>query len=143
MKKLLTLLLLSPIAFADPVNLDCEYYKTLDMDTFKTTKISSKKSFTIQPSTKDVITENGSFPYTEKGNLITWQAFSVVKVGDVYAFANIYTLDRVTGEMKTEFRDKYNEVGFESPAIFSLLDPKSYELAKIYNAKCKKVEALF
>tara|TARA_Y100000389_G_scaffold183646_1_gene201354 strand:- start:207 stop:644 length:438 start_codon:yes stop_codon:yes gene_type:complete len=145
MKKLLALLLLSPLAFADIVNLTCEYYKTVDMETLKTTELPETKSFNIESLTKRVVTEDGSFSYTEKGNQITWQAFGGdLQLGGIYAFANIYTLDRVSGEMKNEFRDIKNPKGFDYQQLFRLKNyANSYELRTIHNAKCKRKEALF
>ena len=145
MKKLLALLLLSPLAFADVVNLTCEYYKTVDMKTLKTTELSETKSFNIESLTKRVVTEDGSFPYTEKGNQITWQTFGGnLKLSGNYAFANVYIIDRVSGEMKNEFRDIYNPKGFDYQQLFNLKNyANSYELRTISNAKCKRKEALF
>ena len=143
MKKLLTLLLLSPIAFSEPINIKCEYYSTLDMETFKVSATSGTEAFTIKTDTKEIINEHGAFPYTEKGNQIEWKSYSAIDVGDVYGMAWVYRLNRVSSELEHDFRDIKKPEGFEREDLYKLVDAENYPLRMTHSAKCKRVEALF
>ena len=143
MKKLLALLLLSPLAFAEPINISCKYYSTLDMNTFKVEPTSGINAFTIKPSTKEIIDEDGSFTYTETGNQISWKAYGAVEIGDKYAMAWEYRLNRVSSELEVDFMSVENDKGFETKDLLGLIDFKNYKLQLTHTAKCERVEALF
>ena len=145
MKKLLVLLLLSPLAFAEPINISCEYYQAVNMETFEliTQLDEGTDTFTIKSSTKEIIMQDSAFPYTEKGNQITWSSYSAIDVGDIFGEASVYRLNRLSGELEHDYRDITKLEGFELQDIISLVDAENYPLGYTLSAKCKKVEALF
>jgi len=141
MKKLLVLLLLSPLAFAEPININCEYYQTINMKTADVSAISEREGFTIKPDTKKIIASDGTFTYDEEGNQITWTTYSPVDVGDVYGMAWVFRIDRVSGELEQDFRELKKTEGFDMQDL--LKDAEDYEHLLTHYAKCNKVEALF
>ncbi|MDB4243925.1 hypothetical protein N9840_00895 [Gammaproteobacteria bacterium] len=143
MKKLLALLLLSPLAFAEPINIGCEYYQSLHWTPYKVVAITGEENLTIKSSLKEVVKDDNNFPYSEKGNQITWISFNGGDVGDKYAMAFVYRLDRVSSVLEVDFMDVKNDKGFETTDRMRLLDPKNYTMRQTDYAKCKKVEALF
>ena len=143
MKKLLALLLFSPLAFAEPVNINCDYYQSINIQTTEVSATSGTEGFTIKPDTKKIIAKDGTFTYTEKGNQITWSDYSAIDVGDVNGMAWVFKLDRVSGELEQDLRAVAKPKGFELEDLLSLKDAEDYKLLWTHSAKCKTVEALF
>lgn len=140
MKKLLTLLLLSPVLAADIVNLKCERYKVFDSVKNTESSMSVIFSVSIDTDSKTGTTEGLPFEYTEDGDIIRWFIGDAPKVGDVKMTLSSYNLDRVTGELK----DKLLYFDFPN-GIKSNDDMPEFEELNYFliSAKCKKTESLF
>ena len=143
MKKLLTLLLLSPVLAADLVNLKCERYAIFDPATATRTDVSELFSITIDSDAKQATTKDGTFGYTEKGNQVRWDEIYVRNIGDVLAFADKFFLDRLTGELEKHFLTWKFPDGIQVEDLTKLSDTNNYELGLVHYASCKKTESLF
>lgn len=107
---LLTLLLLSPLAFAeDTLTLACEHKKTdfydYDNEIDETKRNLRSKSIVLDLGNKTAQTNQGTKPYKERGNEIWWQYRNDVPgtntLKAVKWFWN-HTLDRFTGSYVIE-----------------------------------------
>ena len=133
MKKLLTLLLLSPFAFSEMVNLSCKYDGVIDIE-----------SLSIDANLKFVETKRGVFKYTERGNTIFWHEAYVSKLGDKLALADRYDLDRITGEFQYRFKTRQFKDGIKAEDLTTkVLMMQLYQVESLTIGSCEKVEVLF
>jgi hypothetical protein len=132
MKKLLTLLLLSPFALSEMVNLSCKYNELSDIE-----------SLSIDANLKFVKTKSGVFKYTERGNTITWHQVYVATLGDSYAMADRYDLDRITGEFQWRLKTRQFNDGIKAEDLTKLHMMELYEFQEAKTGSCEKVEVLF
>mgnify|MGYP001582382059 CR=1 FL=1 len=134
MKKIfLPLLLLSPFAFSEMVNLTCKYNDVIDI-----------ASLSIDANLKFVKTKSGVFKYTERGNTIFWHEVYVAKLGDKLAMADRYDLDRITGEFQWRFKTRQFKDGITAEDLTTkVLMMELYQIGTLQTGSCEKVEVLF
>ena len=143
MKKLLTLLMLSPVLAADIVNLTCERYSIFDATTGTETPVSEIFSVSIDTDSKTATTKGGTFRYTEFGNQVRWDEIHVRTIGAVMAMADKFYLDRLTGELEKHFLMWSFPDGIQAEDLLKLSDTENYELGLLHRARCDKAKSLF
>ena len=78
------------------VNLICDAYASINLDTNEVTRVSGTEGITIFPESKKYSFKGTSGPYREDGNIIRWA------IGLGAGIVDKYSLDRVSGEF-TDF----------------------------------------
>lgn len=143
MKKLLALLILSPLLIAEEINLRCETYSTFDLIDMTSSETTGTESIVINTKLKTVTMDSGRTFYKEDGNNINWYKVWEVKLGAELGIMEHWYLDRVSGELETHFKlQKYKE-GYTYDDFEKHWNLDNYETSLIHSSKCSKVEALF
>lgn len=143
MKKLLTLLMLSPVLAADIVNLVCTHYSTFDPEAVTVKPITGSFTVSINTDTKEAVTKDGKFKYEEYGDQVWWSAIYVRQIGDTFAMADRFRLNRVTGELEQDFFTWSFPDGIKAEDLIKLRDIDNYDLGLVHSANCEKTESLF
>ena len=144
MKKLLTLLLLSPLAFADITELACTYTSTFYPSTGVTEKSTFESiSVSIDSASKTARTDGIWLTYKESGNEVSWTNLFSFKAGDTLSMANRFRLDRITGQLEQDFMTKKFPNGITPEDYAVIRDFGNYDLRLVHTLNCKKVEAIF
>ena len=146
MKALTTMLLallMSMGAWADVINLTCEYSETLDHDDLTTKETGGSLSVKIDTEKFHAVTKDGVFSYQETGNVIKWTAMYIQKIGQKMAFADKYRLDRVSGALEYDFAYLTLDDGYKLDDYVRVNDIKNYTIGLTHYAQCSKIEALF
>jgi hypothetical protein len=144
MKKILTLLMLSPILFAERTNLSCETYSTFDLIDMSTSETTGSISLVIDTEEKNVTMDNNkSASYKKMGSQIFWYKRQQTQIGDEFSILREYYLDRVTGELETHFKLQKHNNGYTADDSLDWYNKANYETSLIHSSKCSKVEALF
>lgn len=143
MKKILALLILSPLLIAEEINLSCQTYSTFDLIDMTSSETTGTDSIVIDTEEKTIVMDAVSTTYTENGNNIIWYKIWKVKLGAELGIMEHWYLDRVSGELETHFKlQKYKE-GFTADDFMKQFNIDDYKTSLIHSSKCSKVEALF
>jgi len=143
MKKILTLLILSPLLIAEEINLRCQTYSTFDLIDMTSSETTGTDSIVIDTEEKTIVMDAVSTTYTENGNNIIWYKIWKVELGAELGIMEHWYLDRVSGELETHFKlQKYKE-GFTADDFMKQFNIDDYKTSLIHSSKCSKVEALF
>lgn len=145
MKKLIFIIALtfSIGAWADLINLNCEYSSTLNYDDLTTKETGGSLSVKIDTEKFHAVTKDGVFSYQETGNVIKWTAIYIQKIGDKIALADKYRLDRVSGALEYDFAYLRLDDGYKLDDYVRVNDIKNYTVGLTHFAQCSKIEALF
>ena len=145
MKKLLALLLLSPLASSEITNLRCDYYSTFYPAEIRTEDTAGNIAITIDTEKKTATTKDGTYNYKEVGNEVRWELYFVIEQGEEIAIAQKYRLNRVSAELEEEFLTLVFDNGFTGSTedLIKQIDLSKYKLGLVHSAKCKKVESIF
>lgn len=143
MKKILALLILSPLLSAEKINLSCETYSTFDLIDMTSSETTGIESIVINTKLKTVTMDSGRSFYNEDDNKINWYKIWQIDLGDELGIMEYWYLDRVSGELETHFKlQKYKE-GYTYDDFEKHWNLDNYETSLIHSSKCSKVEALF
>lgn len=143
MKKILALLILSPLLIAEEINLRCETYSTFDLIDMTSSETTGTDSIVIDTKAKTIVMDAVSTTYTENGNNIIWNKIWQVKLGAKFGIMEHWYLDRVSGELETHFKMQEYKEGFTADDIEKQFNIDNYKTSLIHSSKCSKVEALF
>ena len=145
MKKLLALLLLSPLVFAEITNLKCDYHSTFNPSEMTNKDTGGNIAMTVNTEKKTVIAEGLTIPYRETGNEIWFEVYADTQKGDTYAWAKRYRLNRVSAELEQDFMTIRFPDGYtgEVDDLLKAMDLNNYDLGLVHSASCKKVESIF
>ncbi len=144
MKHLLTLLLLSPLAFADITELACTYTSTFDpAKGTSETYMDESISISIDSDNKKAREGSNWITYTESGNDVRWSSLFSYKAIDKITMGYRYRLNRVTGQLEKDFLTKEFPNGITPEDYAVIRDFGNYDLRLVHTLNCKKVEAIF
>lgn len=145
MRKLLALLLLSPLASAQITNLRCDYHSTFDPREMTNKDTGGNIAMTVNTEKKTVIAEGLTLPYRETGNEIWFEIYSNTQKGETLAWAKRYRLNRVSAELEQDFMTIRFPDGYTAEVgdLLKAMDLNNYDLGLVHSATCKKVESIF
>jgi len=135
MKKLLALLLLSPLAFAEKINLRCETFPNPER----------AETLVIDTIAKTVIMDNDSTLYKENGSKIEWNNFREIEfITDSFAIAfyDEASFDRTFGTLTVSTSNLHIDP-YTPEDKQKFFNSENYKFFNISRFKCKKVEAIF
>ena len=146
MKKLLAILLLSPLVSAQITNPRCDYYSTFNPSEKTNKDTGGNIAITVDTEKKMVTTEGLELTYEEYGNEIRFVTYAGTKEGDTYAWAKRYRLNRVSAELEQDFMTIEFPEGYMSTSEVDVMkrwNLKNYNLGLVHSASCKKAVSLF
>ena len=144
MKKLIALLLLSPLAFAEPTELSCTYISTFDPTTGTNESYKGQLiSVSIDSDNKKARVGDNWIAYKENGNEVKWSSIFTFKAEDTLTMGYRNRLNRVTGQLERDFMTKKFPNGIKPEDYAVIRDIDNYDLGLMHTANCKKVEAIF
>ena len=144
MKKLLALILLSPLVSAQITNLRCDYHSTFNPSEMTNKDTGGNMSITVDTEKKMVTAEGLELIYEEYGDEIEFVTYAATKEGDTYAWAKRYRLNRVSAELEQDFMTiEFPEGYMPESDLVTRWDLRKYKLGLVHSASCKKVESIF